>query len=198
MPRSARDNDQPGLWPLPETPEEPTARPPNSRHLGSASPSTGTRSSRRIEALQPEIDTLWRIDDLAAHLGVPKSAPSTGGGSRTTGHRRSRSASTSGGARPQSLTGQRSRSDRRGNSWAVPPAEAQALSAPTPTSVLPFCPRHTGSNRRLPGGKTWSAIDQPSDGQRALDASLGVPAPRPQTPRRCHSRSQRPRGACPI
>ena len=83
MPRSARDDDQPGLWPLLEAAEEPTAESPNCQQIASAASDRRNAKQQADRAPAAELEALWRIDDLAAHLGIPKS---TSYGWRTTGY----------------------------------------------------------------------------------------------------------------
>ena len=73
MPEQTRDDNQPGLWPLPEMAEVPPAQSPTRQYA--ASPSFQHRHAKQQADSDPttDIETLWRIDDLAAHLGVPKS-----------------------------------------------------------------------------------------------------------------------------
>lgn len=73
MPRSIRDDDQPGLWPLPETPAGPTANPPIRQHAASVAKTKRRNPTRPVDS-SPTIDpeALWTIDDLASYLGIPK------------------------------------------------------------------------------------------------------------------------------
>lgn len=73
MPKSVRDDDQPGLWPLPETTDEPTTKPRIARNAAVASSTHENAKQQPDLGPTTNIETLWRIDDLAAHLGVPKS-----------------------------------------------------------------------------------------------------------------------------
>ena len=66
MPKSARADDQPGLWPLPETPEEPTANPSVRPHAASVAKTKHRNPARPVDS-SPTTDpkALWTIDDLA-------------------------------------------------------------------------------------------------------------------------------------
>ena len=72
MPRSTRDDDQPGLWPLPEMAEVPPAQRPTRQYAASAS-SQHRHAEQQTDPDPTYVETLWSIDDLATHLGVPKS-----------------------------------------------------------------------------------------------------------------------------
>ena len=74
MPRSTRDDDQPGLWPLPETPAGYiAANPPFGQHAASVA-KTKRRNPTRLVVPSPTTapEDLWTIDDLASYLGIPK------------------------------------------------------------------------------------------------------------------------------
>ena len=73
MPRSTSDDDQPGLWPLPETAEQPTARAPNRQPVPSASSQPRDATQQADPGPTVDIEALWRIDDLATYLGVSES-----------------------------------------------------------------------------------------------------------------------------
>jgi hypothetical protein len=72
VPRSACNDDQPGLWPLLEAAEEPTAEPADSQHVASAASERRNAKQHADRAPATELEALWHIDDLAAHLGVPE------------------------------------------------------------------------------------------------------------------------------
>lgn len=73
MPKPVHDDDQPGLWSLPETTEGPTTKPRIVRNAAVASSTHENANQQPDPSPTTDIETLWRIDDLAAHLGVPKS-----------------------------------------------------------------------------------------------------------------------------
>ncbi|MEO5666234.1 MAG: helix-turn-helix domain-containing protein [Nocardioides sp.] len=79
---SARDGDQPGLWPLSETATRPRARLARRQPVASTPASPQPLQQQANQSATAEVANLWDID-LAAHLGVPKS---TIYGWRTTNH----------------------------------------------------------------------------------------------------------------
>lgn len=72
MTTSARDGDQPGLWPLPETARRTPAKPAKRQSVASALSDNQSVGRQANQTAPGQEESLWRLDDLASYLGVPK------------------------------------------------------------------------------------------------------------------------------
>jgi predicted DNA-binding transcriptional regulator AlpA len=72
MPVSFNDNDQPGLWPITQTGTAATAKPAKRQRGASTSSEQQPVKLRAGDDLPTGNEALWRVDDLATYLGIPK------------------------------------------------------------------------------------------------------------------------------
>jgi hypothetical protein len=73
MPVSPSDHDQPGLWPIAQTASEVTAKPAKRQRGAPASKAENQSVRPRADGDLPDgQQALWRVDDVASYLAVPR------------------------------------------------------------------------------------------------------------------------------